>query len=58
MPPSQTIAEFRVAGLTGRADVEVLDDDRRLEVNDGVFWDNFAPREVHPYRLAEVKPKH
>ncbi len=57
MQPNMTIAEFRIVGLAGRADFEVLDEDRSLEVNDGVFRDTFAPWDVHLYRLAEVKPK-
>ncbi|MDZ4687873.1 MAG: hypothetical protein SH850_22600 [Planctomycetaceae bacterium] len=53
MRPGQTAAEFRVAGMSGRARVDVLGEDRRLDVEDGTFRDTFAPWDVHLYRLAE-----
>jgi len=44
-------ATFRLAGLSGKAAVEVLGEQRSLPANDGRFEDAFAPYEVHLYRI-------
>jgi len=57
MRPGQTVAEFRVAGMSGRAQAEVLGEDRRLDVENGVFRDTFAPWDVHLYRVGDAESK-
>jgi hypothetical protein len=51
MREGTTTATFAVAGLTGKAKVEVLGEDRTVELRDGVFQDQFAPWGVHLYRI-------
>lgn len=48
-------AEFAVADLPGVRRVEVLDEDRTLECRDGTFADEFAPWDVHLYRIESAK---
>ena len=51
-----TTGTFRLAGAPGET-VEVLGEDRRLAIRDGIFIDRFGPYGVHLYRLSgEVKP--
>jgi hypothetical protein len=52
-----TTAKFTVAGVKGKQTVEVLDENRALEAQDGVFQDRFEPWDTHLYRikLAETK---
>jgi hypothetical protein len=42
---------FIVRGLPAMATAEVLGEDRRIEVRDGRFADDFAPYAVHLYRI-------
>jgi hypothetical protein len=49
MRDGTTRATFRVDGATGP--VEVLGEDRRLEMTNGTFEDEFHPWDVHLYRL-------
>jgi hypothetical protein len=51
MRDGTTTATFTVAGMTGRAKVEVLGEDRAVELNDGVFKDEFGAWTVHLYRI-------
>jgi hypothetical protein len=51
MRDGTTTATFTVAGLTGTAKAEVLGEDRTVDVRDGVFRDEFAPWDVHLYRV-------
>jgi len=51
MRDGTTTATFTVAGLTGRAKAEVLGEDRTIEVNNGVFKDEFGGWDVHLYRI-------
>ncbi|HJZ59574.1 MAG TPA: hypothetical protein VKE74_31810 [Gemmataceae bacterium] len=51
MRDGTTTATFTVAGLTGRAKAEVLGENRTVEVRDGVLSDEFAPWDVHLYRI-------
>jgi hypothetical protein len=44
-------ATFQLVGLSGRATVEVLGEQRTLPANDGRFEDAFAPYEVHLYKI-------
>ena len=44
-----TAAAFKVGGLTGRAEAQVLGEERRVDVTDGVFRDAFRPWDVHLY---------
>jgi len=45
-------ATFQVAGLEGETRLEVIDEGREIAVVDGEFIDDFAPYEVHLYRIA------
>ena len=47
-----TRARFIVSGVTGRQRVNVLDENRSLELADGAFTDDFEPWDVHLYRIA------
>lgn len=51
-------AEFTVAGLRGRAPVEVIGEDRTLESVDGAFSDDFEGYGVHLYRIPGETPGH
>jgi hypothetical protein len=51
MRDGRTQARFTMPGLAGRKAVEVLGENRTLESNDGVFTDDFAPWDVHLYRV-------
>jgi hypothetical protein len=52
MREGQTRARFAVHGLAGPLSVEVLGEQRTLDLKDGVFEDDFAPWGVHLYRAA------
>jgi hypothetical protein len=41
---------FQLSGVTGKAVAEVLGEDRRIEVKEGRFSDEFGPYAVHLYR--------
>src|SRR5262245_6477892 len=57
MRSAETSADFRVAGLRGRARAEVLGENRSLEVREGAFRDSFQPWDVHLYRIDRVEPE-
>jgi len=46
-------ATFHLGKVSGERRVEVLDENRTLVAKDGVFTDQFAPWEVHLYRIAK-----
>jgi len=48
-------ASFSVKGLAGKAVAEVLGENRKLDVADGEFADNFKGYEVHLYKIAATK---
>jgi hypothetical protein len=48
-----TQATFQVKGLTGKAVVEVLGENRKLEANDGCFTDDFKGYAVHIYKIMK-----
>jgi len=48
-----TNATFTVQDIAGERTVEVIDEDRTLTSENGVFQDAFGPYEVHLYRLEE-----
>jgi hypothetical protein len=52
MRDGKTAAAFTLRGLTGDAKVEVLDENRTLNAQDGVFRDDFQPWDAHVYRIA------
>jgi hypothetical protein len=52
MRDGKTTATFQVAGLKGKAKVEVLDEGRSLAAQDGVFQDAFGPWDVHLYKIT------
>jgi hypothetical protein len=51
MREGTTRATFKVAGVSGRKQVEVLGEGRSLEMRDGEFADTFRPWDVHLYRI-------
>jgi hypothetical protein len=52
MREGQTRARFAVQGLSGPLSVEVLGEQRTLDLKDGVFEDDFPSWGVHLYRIA------
>ena len=52
MRDGKTTAAFTLRGLRGESKVEVLDENRALNIRDGVFHDDFQPWDVHIYRIA------
>jgi hypothetical protein len=52
MREGQTRARFAVQGLSGPLSVEVLGEQRTLDLKDGVFEDDFPSWGVHLYRMA------
>ena len=52
MRDGKTTAAFTLRGLTGEAKVEVVDENRTLNAQDGVFRDDFQPWGAHIYRIA------
>ena len=53
MRGEKTKATFQLRNISGERSVEVLDENRNLVAKDGVFTDQFAPWEVHLYRIAK-----
>ena len=51
MRDGETTCKFEIAGLSGKAQAEVLGEERSLEVQDGKFQDSFRPWDVHLYRI-------
>jgi hypothetical protein len=52
MTDGATSATFDLGGLVRGARVEVLGEDRDVVAADGAFQDDFAPYDVHLYRIA------
>jgi len=52
MRDAETTASFTLTGLTGAGNAEVLDEDRKLAVQDARFQDRFRPWDTHLYRIA------
>jgi hypothetical protein len=52
MRDGKTTASFTLRGLTGEAKVEVLEENRTLNAQNGVFRDDFQPWDTHVYRIA------
>ena len=52
MREGQTHARFAVQGLSGPKSVEVLGEQRTVDLKDGVFEDDFPSWGVHLYRMA------
>ena len=50
---SHTRASFTLAGQPGKAIAEVLGENRTIEVQDGVFADDFEPYAVHLYQIRD-----
>lgn len=53
MRDGTTKATFRGEALQGRKRVEVLGEDRSLEIRDNAFQDGFRPWDVHLYRIPK-----
>ncbi|RJP25814.1 MAG: hypothetical protein C4527_16595 [Candidatus Omnitrophota bacterium] len=51
MRNAQTDATFFLQDHAADAKVEVVDENRTLEINDGQFQDQFAPYDVHVYKI-------
>jgi hypothetical protein len=51
MRDGKATATFAVAGMKGRTKAEVIDEDRTVDVNDGMFRDTFQPWDVHLYKI-------
>lgn len=51
MRNGKTTGQFRVRGLPAHAKVEVLDEARTVQVNDGRFEDAFEPYAIHIYKV-------
>jgi hypothetical protein len=51
MQPGETEAAFTLDGLPAGAQVEVLDEGRKIEPAHGKFYDRFANWDVHLYRI-------
>jgi hypothetical protein len=56
MRDGETACDFQVAGIKGQSRVEVLGENRTLELQDGKFSDAFRPWDVHLYRLPHRQP--
>jgi hypothetical protein len=57
MREGTTNATFKLGGLAGEKDVEVLGESRAILSKDGLFRDRFDTWQVHLYRVAEAKAK-
>jgi hypothetical protein len=53
----QTTATFNIAGIEGAGTVEVLGENRTLDLKDGVFKDHFKPWGTHLYRISDGNKK-
>jgi hypothetical protein len=50
MDPGTAKAAFQDQGISGKGEVEVLGENRRIAAEDGRFVDDFGPYEVHLYK--------
>jgi hypothetical protein len=55
MRSGTTTASFALADLTPKARVQVLGEDRSLEIESGKFRDTFQPWDVHLYRIPSSR---
>jgi len=53
MEPRPAQATFRIAGLNGKAKIEVIGEDRSIDSDGGQFADRFEPYGVHLYRVRQ-----
>jgi len=53
MDPGPAKATFQVQGISGKAEVEVLGENRRIAAEGGRFVDDFGPCEVHLYKAPQ-----
>jgi hypothetical protein len=53
MRDAATTATFSVTGAVGAKTVEVIDENRSLQMKDNRFVDRFAPWEAHIYRIED-----
>ena len=56
MRPTEATARFTASGLSANWPIEVLGEDRALISNAGFFSDQFAPYQVHRYRIPATLP--
>lgn len=54
MRGAATTGRFSLAGGRAGGEVEVIGEDRRIEIPEGRFEDGFGPHEVHLYRVADA----
>jgi hypothetical protein len=52
MRDAATRADFAVKGLSGKMSAEVMGEDRKIDVAEGRFSDDFKGYEVHLYRIT------
>jgi hypothetical protein len=50
-----TSAQFTISSLTGARPITVLDENRTLQSQSGVFSDDFAPWDVHLYQIPTAE---
>jgi hypothetical protein len=55
MRDGKTTASFTQGDQIGEAKVEVLDENRTLNMQNGIFHDDFQPWDAHIYRIATVR---
>ena len=53
MEDKPATATFQMSGLSGKAKVEVLGENRTLSADNGQFRDEFGPHAVHLYRIGK-----
>ncbi len=53
MRDGEATATFHIQGVVDGTEVEVIDEDRTIEVHDGTFSDEFADWDVHLYKIGE-----
>jgi hypothetical protein len=53
MRDGRTKAGFKIADATGTKEIEVLGENRKLILRNGIFEDDFAAWDVHLYKIGE-----
>jgi len=51
MESSPAKGKFQVTGMSGKATIRVIGEDRTIRLQDGRFEDNFSPYAVHLYQI-------
>jgi hypothetical protein len=53
MEASPAKGKFQVTGMSGKAAVRVIGEERTIRLYDGQFEDDFAPYAIHLYQIVE-----